>query len=74
VTAQPDQDHLDWLYAQIGQLDPIERSLCLLLLDGFNYKEMADLLGISESNVGVKVHRLKQHLILKSQEIDRHEV
>jgi RNA polymerase sigma-70 factor, ECF subfamily len=74
VTTRPDQEHLDWLYAQIGQLDPIERSLCLLLLDGFTYKEMAELLGISENNVGVKVHRIKQYLIIKSQEVTRHDV
>ena len=60
---------LDWLYEQIAQLDPIDRSICLLMLDGFSYKEMAGLIGISESNVGVKIHRIKQHLVRKSQEL-----
>jgi RNA polymerase sigma-70 factor (ECF subfamily) len=68
TTKQGDQ-RLDWLYEQIAQLEPIDRSVCLLLLDGLSYKEMADMLGISESNVGVKVHRIKQHLIDKSKEI-----
>ncbi|MFK7804048.1 MAG: RNA polymerase sigma factor [Anaerolineae bacterium] len=53
---------LDWLYEQIGQLDPIDRSICLLMLDGFSYKEIASLVGISDSNVGVKIHRIKQTL------------
>jgi RNA polymerase sigma-70 factor (ECF subfamily) len=74
IAAQPRNDRLDWLYDQIAQLNPIDRSVCLLLLDGFSYKEMADLLGISESNVGVKIHRIKQHLVRKSQEKIHHGV
>ncbi len=74
VATQPRNDRSDWLYEQIGQLEPIDRSVCLLLLDGFSYKEMADMLGISESNVGVKVHRIKQDLIQKSKEINHHEL
>lgn len=72
--AEPKDDRLDWLYEQIGQLDPIDRSVCLLLLDGFSYKEMAAILGISESNVEVKIHRIKQYLIRKSQEKDHNGV
>ncbi|MGB0388244.1 MAG: RNA polymerase sigma factor [Ardenticatenaceae bacterium] len=62
MTAQPRNERIDWLYEQIGQLNPIDRSVCLLLLDGFSYKEMASMLGISESHVGVKIHRIKQYL------------
>jgi len=57
---------LEWLYEQIAQLTEIDRSLALLLLDGFSYQEMADALGISESNVGVRVHRIKAHLMKES--------
>jgi RNA polymerase sigma-70 factor (ECF subfamily) len=57
---------LAWLYEQIAQLDPIDRSLTLLMLDGYSYKEMAKMLGISESNVGVKINRVKKELIRKS--------
>lgn len=69
ITPQPANDRLDWLYEQIAQLEPVDRSLCVLLLDGFSYKEMAAMLGISESKVGVRIHRIKQHLTRKSQEI-----
>ena len=55
-------DRLEWLYEQISQLDAIDRSIALLFLDGFSYKEMAGSLGISESNVGVRVHRIKSRL------------
>jgi len=33
-----------------------------LLLDGFSYREMAETLGITESNVGVKINRIKSTL------------
>ncbi|MFK7848538.1 MAG: RNA polymerase sigma factor [Rhodothermales bacterium] len=59
---------LEWLYAEIGKLDPVDRSLMLLMLEGFSYKEMASTLGISENNVGVKINRIKKRLTLKSRE------
>lgn len=57
---------LIWLYEQIAQLNPIDRSLTLLLLDGFSYKEMAKMLGITESNVGVKINRIKKELMKRT--------
>jgi RNA polymerase sigma-70 factor (ECF subfamily) len=68
----PVDERLEWMYGQIAQLDKIDRSLCLLLLDGFSYKEMANITGITESNVGVKIHRIKKHLIEKSEKYDHH--
>ncbi|MEQ9413516.1 MAG: RNA polymerase sigma factor [Cyclobacteriaceae bacterium] len=59
-------DRIAWLYREINTLHEIDRSLCLMLLDDFSYKEMADITGISESNVAVKIHRLKKHLAEKS--------
>jgi len=74
MAAEPRDERLEWLYAQIGLLEPIDRSLCLLLLEGFSYREMAEMLGISESNVGVKIHRIKRHLVRKSQEKEQYGV
>lgn len=59
---------LDWLYEQISQLNEIDRSLTLLMLDGFSYKEIGATLGITESNVGVKLNRIKKHLTEQSHE------
>jgi RNA polymerase sigma-70 factor (ECF subfamily) len=42
------------------------------MLDNFSYKEMADILGISESNVGVKINRIKKQLISKSKKYNHH--
>ncbi|HET6528842.1 MAG TPA: RNA polymerase sigma factor [Balneolaceae bacterium] len=69
---QPNEERLDWLYQEIAKLDEIDRSLCLLMLDGFSYRKMSDILGISESNIGVKIHRIKKHLINKSEQVKSH--
>jgi RNA polymerase sigma-70 factor (ECF subfamily) len=61
---------LAWLYDQISKLNEIDRSVTLLMLDGFSYKEMAAIIGISESNVGVKINRIKKNLIAKSKMYD----
>ena len=59
---------IEWLYGQIRQLSEVDRSLTLLMLDGFSYKEMAAMLGITENYVGVKISRIKAHLTSKSKE------
>ncbi|HLK28916.1 MAG TPA: RNA polymerase sigma factor [Puia sp.] len=59
-------ERLVWLYEEIHKLDEVDRSITLLLLDGFSYKEMSLILGITESNVGVKINRIKKQLISKS--------
>ena len=68
--AKPRDERLDWLYQQIAQLHEVDRSLALLLLDGFSYKEMATMIGISETNIGVRIHRIKKHLITQSEKYD----
>ncbi|MEM7113829.1 MAG: RNA polymerase sigma factor [Chloroflexota bacterium] len=73
IVGQSDDERVNWLYEQIAKLDPVDRSVCLLLFDGFSYKEIASIVGISESNVGVKIHRIKRHLTRQSQE-NRHGV
>ncbi len=50
------------IYAAIHLLRPLDRSLMLLSLDGLSYREMAEVLGLSESNVGVKINRIKNQL------------
>jgi RNA polymerase sigma-70 factor (ECF subfamily) len=50
------------LYAFIDCLDPLNRALLLLYLDERSYREIADVLGITETNVATKIGRLKQRL------------
>ncbi len=65
---------LDWLYEQISQLDEIDRSLTLLMLDGFSYREIGDTMGISQSHVGVKLNRIRKRLIAQSKKEPKHGV
>ena len=55
-------ERLARLYAAIHQLKPADRSLMLLSLDGLSYREMSEVLGLTESNVGVKLNRIKAQL------------
>jgi RNA polymerase sigma-70 factor (ECF subfamily) len=50
------------LYAAIRQLPKTDAALVLLYLDELSYRQMAEVLGISESNVGVKLNRAKKAL------------
>lgn len=59
---------VEWLYQQIAQLKEVDRSVALLLLDGFSYREIAAIVGLTESNVGVKINRIKSALAGKRME------
>jgi RNA polymerase sigma-70 factor (ECF subfamily) len=57
-----DRDTVEQLYRAINQLPKTDAALVLLYLDELSYREMAEVLGISESNVGVKLNRAKKAL------------
>lgn len=61
-TSVEQEQELDWLYRRLRELDPVDRSIVVLYLDGTSYADMASILGISESSVGVKINRVKQKL------------
>ena len=46
----------------IAELDELNRALLLLYLDDRSHREIAEILGIGESNVGTKIDRLKQRI------------
>jgi RNA polymerase sigma factor (sigma-70 family) len=53
-------DDIQLLYQVIDGLDPLNKALMLLYLDGNSYAEVAEVLGISETNVATKISRLKK--------------
>ncbi|MCU0960104.1 MAG: sigma-70 family RNA polymerase sigma factor [Pirellulaceae bacterium] len=55
-------DELPRLYACIRQLPLPDKTLVSLFLEDVNTSDMAEVLGISETNVRVKLHRIKQRL------------
>lgn len=56
------EERLKIMYAQIRKLNALEKGLVLLLLEGKSYQEIADISGISPSNVGTRLSRIKQKL------------
>jgi len=57
---QPEDIRL--LYRFIEGLDPLNKALILLYLDEHSYREIADVLGITETNVATKINRLKSRM------------
>lgn len=58
------------LYASLKKLSKDDRSLIFLYLEGKKYEEISEITGISNSNVGVKINRIKKKLqeIYKNQQ------
>jgi RNA polymerase sigma-70 factor, ECF subfamily len=58
-----ESDNRDKLYQAINQLLDVEKAIIFLYLEDYNYKEIAEITGISESNTGVRINRIKNQLI-----------
>lgn len=48
------------LYSALRELGELDRALVLLHFEDRSHREISEVLGISESNVGTKLNRLKQ--------------
>jgi RNA polymerase sigma-70 factor (ECF subfamily) len=59
-TAQ--RELVERLYVAIRQLSATDSALVLLYLDDLSYRQIADVLGISENHVGVKLNRARKAL------------
>jgi RNA polymerase sigma factor (sigma-70 family) len=61
VDETPNQStEIQMLHQFIEGLEPLNKAMVLLYLDGHSYLEIANVLGISETNVATKISRLKQ--------------
>ena len=60
---EADEDELAALQAAIRKLTSIERAIIFLYLEEKSYKEIADIIGITPKNVGVKIVRIKAKLL-----------
>jgi RNA polymerase sigma factor (sigma-70 family) len=72
-TYPEENDGLLLLNQAISQLTRIEKALIMLYLEEKSYQEISDIMGITHSNVGVKLNRIKSKLekIIKA---DRYEL
>jgi len=57
-----DDTYEELLHKAIDRLDSNEKALITLYLDNRSYSEMSSILGITESNVGARINRLKNKL------------
>lgn len=57
-----DVEYHQQLQDAVDSLNKFDRALMLLYLDEKSYKEMAEIMGITESNIGVKINRIKNKL------------
>src|SRR6185436_9238177 len=47
------------LYSAIRSLSEVDRAVVMLYLEELSYREIAEVLGLTEDNVGVKLNRIK---------------
>lgn len=59
------EERLRMLYQSIDGLSSLEKGLILLFLEDRNYEEIAEIIGISVSNVGTRLSRIRQKLKTK---------
>ena len=56
------EEELKLLHQFIEQLDPLNKAMMIMYLDGNSHDEIAHVLNISKSNVGTKINRIKEKL------------
>ena len=56
------EDQFNILQNQLNQLSVIDKAIMSLVLEDLSSKEIADIIGITEPNVRVKIHRIKETL------------
>jgi RNA polymerase sigma-70 factor (ECF subfamily) len=56
------EKNLDILQRFIGELKELDKALMLLYLESKSYKEIAEIIGITETNVATKISRIKAAL------------
>lgn len=57
-----EKEQIEQLYHAIRKLSESDRAIILLYLEKKSYQEISEILGMTVSNVGVKVLRLKEKL------------
>ena len=62
IAAVEPGEEVQLLLRCIDDLGALDKALVLLYLDGNDHASIADVLGISVSNVGTKLHRIKDRL------------
>ena len=57
-----DTRQVDMLHKRISKLQPFDRAIVLLWLEDISYEEIGQIVGISTSNVSVRLYRIREQL------------
>ncbi|MBS0031250.1 RNA polymerase sigma factor [Chitinophaga sp. 22321] len=52
------------MYEAIKKLPEVDRAIIMLYMDDYSYKEIAGVMGLSESNVGFKLNKIRTKLTI----------
>ena len=63
TNAQGNKEDYEILYTLIKQLNEVDRMIMTLHMEGYKNKEIAEITGINQNNLNVKLHRLKEKII-----------
>lgn len=62
IIEQQDSSHSEILYQCIDELNELNKAIILLYLDGNSHDEISDITGISKTNVGTRIGRIKEQI------------
>jgi RNA polymerase sigma-70 factor (ECF subfamily) len=62
ITEPPDSSHSEILYQCINELNQLNKAIILLYLDGKSHDEISEITGISKTNVGTRLSRIKEQI------------
>ena len=58
----PDSSPSEILYQCIDELNQLNKAIILLYLDGNSHEEISEITGISKTNVGTRISRIKEQI------------
>ena len=62
INDPPDSSNSDILYQCIDELNQLNKAIILLYLDGNSHDEISEITGISKTNVGTRISRIKEQI------------
>lgn len=62
IIEQPDSSHSEIFYQCIDELNQLNKAIILLYLDGNSHDDISDITGISKTNVGTRISRIKEQI------------
>ena len=62
LSNEDNSSELEILYRCIDELSEINKAIILLYLDGNSHDEISEIMGISKTNVGTRISRIKEQI------------